>query len=128
LIETTICVIDDDPAVRRSMVNLVRSMGFSVSDYESAEAFLAQGVEASFDCVICDIRMGAMSGPQLLAHLRAAGRVMPFIFMTAYAHERHIAQATNNGAVCVLDKPIDPDTLEHWIDHVMRSRSATKEK
>jgi FixJ family two-component response regulator len=123
LIDKTICVIDDNAAVRRSLENLLRSMGYRAHTFESAEDFLAHRVDAAFDCAICDIRMGPMSGPQLLAHLRSAGHVMPFIFVTAYAHERHMNQASGNGAICVLEKPIDADKLECWIEYAIRSRN-----
>jgi FixJ family two-component response regulator len=96
------------------METLILSMGLRVRVYESAEDFLARGAGEPCACVICDFRMGAMSGLALLAHLRKSGYLTPFIFITALA-EPILAEAASLGALCVLEKPVDPDELAHWL-------------
>jgi len=113
--DKTVCVIDDEPAVRQSIETLILSMGWRARVYESAEAFLARGAGEPCDCVIGDLRMGAMSGLALLAQLRQTGYLTPFIFVTAHADPRLLTQAASLGALCVLEKPIDPDQLAGWV-------------
>jgi FixJ family two-component response regulator len=112
--DKTVCVIDDELAVRQSTQTLILSMGLRARVYESAEDFLARGVGEPCDCVICDFRMGAMSGLALLAHLRKTGYLTPFIFITAHSAPM-LAEAVSMGALCVLDKPVEPDQLARCI-------------
>jgi CheY-like chemotaxis protein len=69
--DKTVCIIDDEMAVRQSLESLVRSMGVRVMLYASAEAFLAHGSGGPLHCIVCDIQMPGMSGIELLACLRA---------------------------------------------------------
>jgi len=115
-------VIDDELAVRQSTGALIRSMGLRARMYESAEAFLARGVGEPCDCVVCDIRMGPMSGLALLARLRKTGVLAPFIFVTAYAAPSLLEEAASKGALCVLEKPVDPAELASWILRAMQAQ------
>jgi FixJ family two-component response regulator len=107
----TICVIDDDPAIRQSIHALVRSIGWQASTYASAEAFLSVGDFSKGDCVVCDIRMADISGLELLTKLRSAGHTIPFILLSAAPSIRNRADASRNRAFCLLEKPVDPDAL-----------------
>jgi len=90
----------------------VRSFGFAVHDFPSANALLNSPLLARTECVISDIQMPALSGLQLLDELRTRGHNMPIIFVTAFPNERVRAQALLRGAICVLTKPFDGETLE----------------
>ncbi|WP_116140201.1 response regulator transcription factor [Trinickia diaoshuihuensis] len=117
--DKTVCIIDDEFAVRQSLESLVRSMGSQAREYESAEAFLARGIDLPFDCVVCDIQMARISGLQLLASLRAQGSVVPFIFVTGQLTSTRLAEAQRYGALCVLEKPFDPEELAQWIERAL---------
>ncbi|MCC8402720.1 response regulator [Paraburkholderia sp. MMS20-SJTN17] len=111
----TVCIIDDELAVRQSLGSLVRAMGALAREYESAEAFLSHGRHPPVDCVVCDIQMDHMSGVELIARLRAEACDVPFIFVTGHFTERRRAEAERYGALCVLEKPFDPEQLVQWI-------------
>jgi FixJ family two-component response regulator len=111
-----ISVIDDDASIRAGLDNLVRSLGYVVSTFESAEAFLQSTERDEAWCVIADVRMSAMSGVQLQSHLRHQGSRLPFLFITAVPTERTRRQALDDGAICFLTKPFDEETLIGCLD------------
>jgi FixJ family two-component response regulator len=111
----TVCVIDDDLSVRHSTSAFLRSLGLNVVVFEGAEEFMASDAVSSSDCVVCDIEMGKMSGLALQARVRAGGYSVPFIFVTAYASTLHRKRALADGALCVLEKPVEPDALANWL-------------
>ncbi len=113
--DKTVCIIDDEMAMRQSLESLVRSMGPRVRLYASAEAFLEHGRSGSSHCIVCDIQMSGMSGIELLACLRAGCCDVPFIFVTAHPSERRQLEARRLGALCVLEKPFDPRELVQWL-------------
>ena len=106
-----IAIIDDDASVRATTDSLVRSFGYVVHTFASAEAFLQSNRLDDFACVITDVQMPGMSGVQLQDHLRAQGCRIPFVFFTAFPDEKSRAQALAAGAVCYLTKPFDGDSL-----------------
>ena len=92
-----ISIIDDDLSVRTATDNLVRSLGYAVETFASAEEFLHSPRLNDTSCVIADVRMPAMSGLDLQAHLIADGRRFPFIFITAFSVEADRARAMEAG-------------------------------
>jgi len=111
-----ISIIDDDPSVRAATYNLVRSFGYVVHTFASAEAFLLSPRLAETSCVIADVRMPAMSGLEMQAHLRAQGSGIPFIFITALPDASVRTRAFEGGASGFLTKPFDEDALIDCID------------
>ncbi|WP_424630481.1 response regulator transcription factor [Bradyrhizobium sp. SYSU BS000235] len=111
-----ISIIDDDGSVRAATSNLVRSVGYTVHTFASAEEFLESCELNGTSCVIADVQMGKMSGIELQAHLLAQGHYMPFIFITAYPIESVRASAHKVRATCFLTKPFDADALIECID------------
>ena len=107
-----ISIVDDDEWSRIGITKLVRSFGFAAHDFPSAHALLNSPLLARTACVISDIQMPVLSGLQLLDELRTHGHDMPIIFVTAFPNERVRAQALLRGAICVLTKPFDGETLE----------------
>src|SRR5271166_5302603 len=83
-----VAIVDDDASVRATTSSLVRSLGYIVDTFASAEDFLRAGVLDDFSCVIADVQMPGMSGVQLQDHLRARGYRVPFIFFTAFPDEK----------------------------------------
>jgi FixJ family two-component response regulator len=111
-----ISVIDDDASIRAGLDNLVRSLGYVVCTFDSAEAFLQSAELDDVWCVIADVRMPTMSGVQLQSHLRRRGCRLPFLFITAVPTEKTRKQALDDGAICFLTKPFDEETLIGCLD------------
>ncbi|MDH0748012.1 response regulator [Pseudomonas sp. GD03842] len=106
-----IAVVDDDEAVRASIDSLVRSLGFLVCVFSSAEAFLGSEDIGRTDCLITDVQMPNMSGVELHEHLAAQGIHIPTIFITAFAEESIRRRAMTGSAICFLAKPFHTQTL-----------------
>jgi FixJ family two-component response regulator len=122
-----ISIIDDDASIRAGLNNLVRSLGYIVSTFASAAAFLQSAQLHETCCVIADVRMPAMSGVELQSHLRSQGYKVPFIFITAVPDETTRRQALNDGAICFLTKPFDEGTLIECLNTALdQHRSETK--
>jgi FixJ family two-component response regulator len=114
-----ISIIDDDPSVRAATYNLVRSFGYVVHTFDSAEAFLQSPRLAETACAIVDVRMPTMSGLDMQAHLRAQGNGVPLIFITAVPDTGARTRAFAGGASGFLTKPFDKDTLISCIDSAL---------
>jgi len=119
-----ISVIDDDASVRIAMNNLVRSLGYIVHVFASAEAFLQSVQLNNTWCVIADVRMPAMSGVELQSRLRIQGNHVPFVFITAVPEESVRARALEDGAICFLTKPFGEDTLIACLGKALASHIA----
>ncbi len=101
-----ICVVDDDASLRRSIRNLLMSVGFPVETFDSAEAFLESVDRNSIGCVVLDVRMAGMSGLDLLKRLAALGSRTPVIMLTAHADDETRRRSLEAGAVAFLEKPV----------------------
>jgi FixJ family two-component response regulator len=106
-----VAIIDDDESVRVTTDSLVRSFGYIVRTFASAEEFLRSNRLDEFACVVADVQMPGMNGVQLQDHLRAQGYRVPFIFFTAFPDEKMRAHALAAGAICYLTKPFDGNSL-----------------
>ena len=107
-----ISMVDDDNSVRESLQSLMRSVGFAVKVFRSAEEFLNWDHLQDTDCLILDVRMQGMSGIELQRYLMARHYEVPIIFITAHASEKELrSRALSNGAVDYLAKPLTEDTL-----------------
>jgi FixJ family two-component response regulator len=106
-----VAIIDDQESVRATTDSLVRSLGYIVRTFASAEEFLQSDRLDDFSCVMTDVQMPGMSGVQLQDYLRNQGYRAPFIFFTAFPDEKTRAHAVAAGAVCYLTKPFDGDRL-----------------
>ena len=111
-----IAVIDDDASVRAATNNLLCSHGYMVHTFASAEEFLQSGHLDTSSCVVADVQMPAMSGLDLLAHMRAKGYPAPFIVITAFAEESMRDRAIQAGATCFLAKPFAGPVLIDCIE------------
>jgi FixJ family two-component response regulator len=109
--ELLISVVDDDDSFRTALIELLRSLGYGVRGFASAEEFVAGDGEASCDCIITDIQMPGMSGFDLKRLLAARGSEKPVIMITARVETSLDAKAAASGAVCLLRKPFEMDTL-----------------
>ena len=106
-----ISIIDDDHSVLVATELLVSSFGFQTSIFSSAEGFLQSDRINDTECLISDIHMPTISGIELQGILRARGRKIPMILMTAFSTDNVRARAMAGGAVCFLIKPFEAQTL-----------------
>ena len=118
-----VAVIDDDHSVRESSESLIRSAGFAVRVFDSAEQFLNSPYLAKAACLVLDVRMPGMSGPELRRKLLSEGYEVPVIFITAAADDEAKARELANGAVAYLTKPFDEQELLPAIDRALKSDS-----
>jgi len=109
--EPTVFVVDDDPAMRKSLRWLLQSVGFTVEAFESAEAFLARIDPSLYGCLILDVRMPGMGGLNLQDALAARGVDLPTIVITGYAEVPSAVRAMKAGAIDFLEKPFGDEVL-----------------
>ena len=122
---SVISVIDDDASVRAAANNLLSSHGYLVHAFASAEEFLQSARLDDSSCVIADVQMPAMSGLDLLTHMRAKGYALPFIFITAFPEENVRARALKAGAICFLAKPFAGPALINCIETALNRGGAS---
>ena len=115
-----ISIVDDDEALRSSLEDLIRSAGFRVEGFSSAEAFLRSNQVQTTDCLILDVRMPGMTGPGLQRDLRSESADLPIIFITAYENPNVRAQVMEAGAVAFLYKPFYEEDLLDAINAALR--------
>jgi two-component system response regulator FixJ len=104
-------VVDDDPAVRRSLERLLDAAGFHVVAYQSPAAFLNAASGLSSGCVLLDIRMPGVDGLEVQARLNRLRVNLPVIVMTGHGDVPSAVRAMKAGAVDFLEKPFDDETL-----------------
>ena len=108
--------------MRAGLNNLVRSLGYIVCPFASAEGFLRSAQLHNTWCVIADVRMPVMTGVELQSHLRGQGSRLPFIFITAAPDDRVRSRAFSDGAICFLSKPFDEDALISCLNRAIEQR------
>ncbi len=111
MVDRTVHVVDDDPAVRRSLERLLDAAGFHVVSYQSPAAFLNAASGLSAGCVLLDIRMPGVNGLEVQARLNRLRVNLPVIVMTGHGDVPSAVRAMKAGAVDFLEKPFDDETL-----------------
>jgi len=107
----TIFVVDDDASLRKSLVWLLRSAGWHAEAFASAEEFLARPPFSGTGCLILDVRMPNLTGPDLRDRLAASHSMLPIIFLTGHGDVPTGVDAMKKGAVDFLLKPVDDEVL-----------------
>jgi FixJ family two-component response regulator len=115
-----VTVIDDDESVRESLPDLLRELGYAVETFASAEEFLASGDLGATSCLILDVAMPGMSGPELHRELRRRRRSIPVVFITAHGDETMRPRLLEQGAVDCLFKPFSEAALLTAINSALR--------
>ena len=115
-----ISVVDDDESVRESLPDLLRELGFAVQAFASAEEFLNADCIGETRCLILDIAMPRMSGPELHQELRRRRQTVPIVFITAHADESVRARLLEQGAVECLFKPFSETALLAAVTSALR--------
>jgi FixJ family two-component response regulator len=104
-------VVDDDESMRESLPDLIKEFGFAARAFSSAEEFLSSGSVDESSCLILDIAMPGMSGPELYEELKHRGEKIPVIFITGQRDETVRARALEQGAAGFLIKPFSDAAL-----------------
>jgi FixJ family two-component response regulator len=111
-----ISIVDDDGLFRRSIERLVRSAGFRVETFASAEDFLERGDLEQTACAILDMKLPGMNGLELQQRLVAGPTPVPIVFVSAHDEAIMRANALRAGAIAFLRKPFDDGTLLDALD------------
>jgi FixJ family two-component response regulator len=118
-----VSIVDDDESTRTSTASLIRSMGWQARIFESAdhllESLFITGVRHA-GCIVSDQQMPGTTGLEMLRTLQEEGYSSTIIFVTAYYSDDFSHVAHSNGALCVLEKPVDPKILCDWLLHALR--------
>ena len=109
--DATVVIVDDDPAVRKSVSRLVRSAGFAVKAFGSPEEFLRHPLPEGPSCVLLDMRMETMTGLEVQDVLRGNERRVPVVFLSGHGTVPDAVTTIRHGAEDFLEKPIRPDEL-----------------
>jgi len=117
-----VSVVDDDESVRESLPDLLREFGFAAQAFASAEEFLASDFIDDTSCLILDVAMPGMSGPDLHRELLRRKQEIPTVFITAHGSEATRPQLIAQGAVDCLLKPFSDTVLREAIDTALRTR------
>ena len=115
-----VSVVDDDESVRESLPDLLRQCGFASRAFSSAEDFLASEVVNDTRCLVLDIAMTGMSGPDLHKELIRRRQDIPIVFITAHCNETVRPRLLADGAVECLFKPISETALLDALDAALR--------
>ena len=116
-----VSVVDDDESVRESLPDLLREFGFTAQAFSSAEEFLASDYIGQTQCLILDIAMPGMSGPDLQRELRLRGQHIPIVFITAQRDESMRSRLLAEGAAELLFKPFSETALLDALNAALRA-------
>ena len=118
-----VSVVDDDESVRESLPDLLQEFGFAVETFASAEEFLASGGIGNTCCLVLDIAMPGMSGPDLQHELLQRRHKVPIVFITAHADQSDLPRLMEQGAVACLLKPFSDTALLEAVNAALDGRS-----
>ncbi len=116
----TIYLIDDDQDLRKAIRTTLSMAGYTVKDFDSAEAFLTTLDTAACGCVVTDLRLPGMSGLKLLEQLTECDSTLPVVIITGYGEVEQSVRAMKAGAVNFLEKPVSPSALLEQVDEALR--------
>lgn len=115
-----VAIVDDDESVRESLPDLLRGLGFAATAFESAEAFLSSRDMTQAKCMLLDVRMPGMSGPELQRELVARGIPIAIIFMTARSTASERKRLMQLGAGACLFKPFSVHQLQSALNAALQ--------
>jgi len=115
-----VAVVDDDESVRESLPDLLREFGYAARTFSSAEEFLASDCVDQTRCLMLDIGMPGMTGPDLQRELKLRGQPIPIVFITAHWDEAIRTRVLVDGAVECLFKPFSDTALLEALNVALR--------
>jgi len=122
--ETMVAVIEDDAAARRALTRTLRSHGFRVASFSTAEELLQRFAETRPGCLVVDVVLPGMSGPDLLDRLRADQVVVPSIFVTGLIDAPQMLRRRGLGDIPCLQKPFEPALLIEAVSRALEGSIA----
>ncbi len=125
---TVIAIVDDDESVREALTDLMRSLGYDAIAFDRAEGLLKSDQRSRVACLIADVQMPGMTGPDLYNRLVASGQPIPTILITAYPDHAVRTRALQNGVKCYLTKPFREEDLLACIQSALESGSAEERR
>jgi len=119
-INPLVSIVDDDESVRESLPDLLREFGFRSEAFSSGETFLQSGNFKETRCLILDVTMPGMSGPELQRQLTLGGQAIPIVYITAHGGESLRARLLAGGAIECLSKPFSDTALRAALNSALR--------
>jgi FixJ family two-component response regulator len=116
-----VAIVDDDAAMRKSLVRLLGATGYETVAFASAQEFLDSDASSRAQALVLDIHLEGMSGIELQRQLRADGSTLPVVFITAYDQEATRAEAVAAGCVAYLSKTLDPSRLQAALEKAFKT-------
>jgi FixJ family two-component response regulator len=113
-----IFIVDDDEAFSRSLARLIRSAGFDVETL-GAQEFLEREIYTGTSCLLLDVRMPGLTGPDLQQEMLKRNILMPIVFLTAHGDTRTGVEAMKSGAIDYLMKPVDEESLFDAVERAL---------
>jgi RNA polymerase sigma factor (sigma-70 family) len=124
----TVHVVDDDASFRTAVERSLKKAGYSVATYSSARQFLDHlPDEGEPGCLLLDVRIPDLNGPELQERLSKLGSTLPIVFLTGYADVQTAVQAIKAGAEDFLTKPVPSEKLLHAVEQAMARHEASRE-
>lgn len=115
----TVYLIDDDNSMRDSLARMLRDVGYSIQDFESATSFLQNSLPVAPAAIVLDMQMPDVSGLDLMERLEKLGRKTPIVFLSGQSHPQQIVKGLKKGALDFLFKPFNIDELLQAIDQAL---------
>lgn len=109
--KSVIAIVDDDQSIREALASLMNSLGYEAVAYSSGDEFMESAERGRTACLITDVNMPGMTGPQLHQRLIKSGKRIPTIFVTAYPDDAVRATAAQAGVDCYLTKPFHEEEM-----------------
>jgi RNA polymerase sigma factor (sigma-70 family) len=124
-------VVDDDSSFRSAIARLLNAAGYEVALYETSQQFLEKPPTNLSDCILLDVQMSGLSGPQLQDRLLQLGNRLPIVFLTGHGDIPTTVRAIKAGAEDFLTKPVTKErlleTIQRALEHAGRSRAQTEQ-
>jgi len=124
--ETIVAVIEDDAAARRALTRMIRAHGLRVASFSSAEELLHALPETRPQCLVIDVILPGMSGPDLIDRLRADHIMLPAIFVTGRIDAPQMLRRRGMGDIPCLQKPFEPSLLVQAVSRALQGASASR--
>jgi len=126
--EAVIAIVDDDASVQRGLQRLIRSAGWKVETFASAQEFLARPRTELPNCVLLDLQLPGLSGLDLQKRMAEVGLEIPIVFLTGHGNIPVSVQAMKAGAVQFLTKPVDEQELLQAIEEAVERDRRTRQQ
>jgi FixJ family two-component response regulator len=120
-----VSIVDDDQLFRESLCKLIKLLGYRVEAFPSGKSFLASSIVDETGCLVADVNMPVMTGPELHRHLTGAGYAIPTILVTAYPDEDVQRRALKDGVDYCLSKPLNDEHLERCLHALLGSAKSS---